>query len=192
MRRFDYVSYITPDDPKKLRLQSQGKFRTAAAATFREVAEAFVGGDRDAIEGNLDKKLSTQAARNEFQFKYRSASPYPCQVHIEMQEVAEGPTHPLSREGFVAWAEDRVNERPLFEGRPNTIELELAGALHQVQSDRLAGFKEHELRAWLADLLWGGRRGLVEYPRDELLHEIEAEIIETADDEWTTVEDALE
>ena len=58
--------------------------------------------------------------------------------------------------------------------------------------DRLEEFKEHELKAWLADILWCGQQGLSEKSRDLLLQEIAAEIIDAADEEWTTVEDALE
>lgn len=192
MRRFDYRSYLTPDDPKKLRQHGEGKSRTDAA-TFRAVAEAFVGDDRDSIEGaKLDRKLSKQPARNKFQFKYRSASPYPCEVYVEMEQVVEASTHPLTSEGFVAWAEDRVKSNPLFEGSPNTVELELAGALHALQIERLHDYKESELRAWLADALWIGQPGLVDKSREDLLREIEEEISDLADEEWTTVEDALE
>lgn len=56
MRRFDYTSYATPDDPKKLRQQTQGKFRTDAA-TFRDVAQAFAG-DESSIEGATDASMS--------------------------------------------------------------------------------------------------------------------------------------
>ena len=125
MRRFDYYSYLTPDDPKQLRQHTQGKFRTAAA-TFRGVAEAFAGEDRDSVSGVLNSPLADDPERNQLSFTYRSASPCPCEVYVEMEQVIEGPTHPLTTEGFDAWAQDRVKHHPVFEGKRNTVELELA------------------------------------------------------------------
>ncbi|MBA3485167.1 MAG: hypothetical protein H0T51_25500 [Pirellulales bacterium] len=188
MRRFDYHSYITPDDPKELRRQHEGKFRTEAV-TLTGVAEVFAGDDRDTIRGVQYEPLADSPFLHRLRFKYRSAS---SDVYVEMQEVAEATTHPLTREGFVAWAENRVRSNPVFEGSPNTVELELAGALYQVQVERLHDLSASELRAWLADTLWIGQPALIEKCLEELLREIEAEIIELADDEFDTVEDALE
>lgn len=182
---------FTPDDPKELRRHTQGKFRTDAP-TLRAVAEAFIGDDQNSLEGAADAPLSEDLGQNFLQFKYHSFSPCPCEVHVEMQQVGEGPTHPLTPEGFVAWAERRVRDNPVFEGSTNTVELELAGALHQVMVERLQDFKSAELRDWLADILWVGHQGLTEKPSEELLREIEAEIIDLADDEFDTVEDAME
>ncbi len=188
MRRFDFHCYVTPDDPKELRRQHEGKFRTDAV-TLSGVAEAFAGNDRDTIRGVQYEPLENSPALHRLRFQYRSAS---SDVYVEMLEVAEGPTHPLTREGFVGWAEARVRENPVCEGSTNTVELELAGALHQVQVERLHDLSASELRAWLADALWIGQPALIEKCLEELLREIEAEIIDLADDEFDTVEDALE
>ncbi len=188
MHRFDFDSYVTPHDPKELRRQQQGKFRTDAA-TLRGVAEAFAGEDRGAISEEPDEPLSADASRNQLQFSYRTDV---CEVYVEMHEVKEGPTHPLTRDGFTAWAEARVRENPVCEGSTNTVELELAGALHRVQAERLHDLSAAELRSWLADALWIGQPALIEKCLEELLREIEAEIIDLADDEFDTVEDALE
>jgi hypothetical protein len=190
MRRFDYTAYVTPDDPKQRRQQNEGKFRTDASTPL-DVAQTFVGDDQHSIEGVTAKKFAQGPAKNKFEFKYRSLDPYPCQVFVEMHEVAEDPTHPLTREGFVAWAEAQVAKNPVVDGKPNTVELELAGVLHSRQVQQLYEQDGSDLREWLADILMDGRTGYAEMTREELLHEIDDDIVQSAGEGDVMVEDVI-
>lgn len=61
--------------------------------------------------------------------------------------------HPLTLDGFVAWAQDRVKAAPIVEGKSNSVELELAHVLHQFEAEDLHNESSSDLRAWLADIL---------------------------------------
>jgi hypothetical protein len=191
MRRFDYVSYVTPDDPKQPRQRNVGKVRTDAK-TYREVAAALVGDNELALASIPDRQLFRQVAKNRFEFGYATSEPHPCQVHVEMRQVAEGTVHPLTGEGFVTWAARQVKKHPRIGGRPNTIERELAAVLHQRQCNLLYEQDASDLREWLADILMDGRTGYAQMTREELLQEIDEDILQSADQECTVVEDVVE
>ena len=192
LRRFDYISFVTPNDPKRQRTELHGKFRTEAANPH-DVAAEFLADLHDAtllnVEGNID---SDDLSHNKLQFTFTFVEPYPSSVLVEMQEVEEGTLHPLTQDGFVAWAEDRVKAEPIVDGKPNSVELELARILHQRMAEAMYDEKSSELRAWLSDILWSGQQGYAELPREELLSQLQADFIEDADESIETVEDALE
>lgn len=192
MRRFNFTRYVTPNDPKRQRTEQYGKIRTEAT-TPHAIAQEYLADLHDAVLLNVEGRIDSDVlSQNKLQFVFTYDVPYPCSVLVEMQEVGEGPIHPLTREGFVAWAEDRVQAEPVVDGKPNSVELELAGVLHQRQVEGLYDEKANDLRAWLSDLLWSGQRGYVELSREELLHQLQADFIDDADDSINTVEDALE
>jgi hypothetical protein len=192
MRRFNCTSYVTPDDPKRQRTEHYGKFRTEAQ-TPHEVAQGFLADLDDAtllnVEGSIDSKNLQQ---NKLRLTFSFLEPYSCTTLVEMQEVEEGPVHPLTPEGFVAWAEDRVRAEPTVEGKPNSVELELAHVLHQLEAEDLHNESSRDLRVWLADILWSGHRGYSEMSREELLAQLQVEFIDDAEESFDTVEDALE
>jgi hypothetical protein len=192
LRRFNYTSYVTPDDPKRQRTELYGKFRTEASNP-NDVAAEFLADLHDAtllnVEGDIGSDVLSQ---NKVRFTFTFIEPFPSSVLVEMQEVEEGPIHPLSREGFVAWAEERVTAEPVAEGKPNSVELELAGVLHQFEVDDLHNESSSDLRVWLAEILWSGKRGYSEMSREELLHHLQVDFIDHASESYDTVEDALE
>lgn len=192
MRRFNYTSYVTPDDPKRQRTELYGKYRTEAKS-LQEVAEGFLADLDDAtllnVEGSID---SQDLAQNTLRFTFSFIEPYPCTTLVEMQEVSEGPLHELTQEGFVAWAEDRVRSEPAVDGKPNTVEWELAQVLHRLHTDQLQEEKASDLRAWMSDVLWSGQKGYAEMSRAELLQELQSELIDLAGDSFDTIEDAVE
>lgn len=192
MRRFNYTSYVTPNDPKRQRTERYGKFRTEATHPH-DVAAEFLADLHDAtlfnVEGHID---CDDLSQNKLQFTFTFVEPYPSSVLVEMQEVEEGTLHPLSQEGFVAWAEDRVKAEPVVDGKPNSVELELARILHQRMAEAMYDEKSSELRAWLSDILWAGQQGYAELPREELLSQLQADFIDAAEESVETVEDALE
>jgi hypothetical protein len=186
LRRFDYVMHLSPADIKQQRQKTEGKVGTDAT-TIRGVAAALVGQDHPTVQQLSDEPLADDAAANRFEFDYSTPEG---NVHVEMHQVAEGEVHPLTKEGVVAWAERQVRENPEVDGKPNTVEQELAAALHQVQMERLYDYKASELRYLLSDLLLDGHRGYLQMTREELLAEIERDIIQLHDaDDQLTVED---
>ena len=192
MRRFNYTRYVTPNDPKRQRTEQYGKIRTEAA-TPHVIAREYIADLDDAVLLNVEGRIDSEdLSQNKLQFVFTYDVPYPGSVLVEMQEVGEGPIHPLTQEGFVAWAEDRVKAEPIVDGQPNSVELELAGVLHQRMVEAMHDEKTSDMAAWLSDLLWSGQRGYVELSREELLHQLEADFIDDADDSIDTVEDALE
>jgi hypothetical protein len=187
VRRFDYVMYISPADVKHQRRKSEGKVRTDAH-TVRGVAAALLGGDHPAVPHLPTDSLNEAATENRIEFDF--STPEIGSVHVEMHEVVEGSVHPLTKEGFVAWAERQVAENPKVNGKANTVEQELAAALHQVQLERLYDHKASELLCILSDLLLDGCRGYSQMIREELLQEIDQEIIQNlGEEEELTVED---
>ena len=192
MRRFNFTRYVTPNDPKRQRTEQYGKIRTEAA-TPHAIAREYLAELHDAVllsvEGRMD---SEDLSQNKVQFVFTYDVPYPSSVLVEMQEVGEGLIHPLTQEGFVAWAEDRVKADPMVDGKPNSVELELAGVLHQRLMEAMYDEKTSNLAAWLSDILWSGQRGYVELSREELLHQLQADYIDGADDSIDAVEDALD
>ena len=192
MRRFNYARYVTPNDPKRQRTEQYGKIRTEAT-TPHAIAKEYLADLHDAVLLNVEGSIDSDVlSKNKLQFIFTYDVPYPSSVLVEMQEVEEGLTHPLTQEGFVAWAEDRVKAEPVVDGKPNSVELELAGVLHQRMVEVMHDEKTSDLAAWLSDLLWSGQRGYVELSREELLHQLQADFIDDADDSIDTVEDALE
>ena len=184
MRRFDYVMYISPTDVKQQRRKTEGKIRTDAD-TIRGVAAALLGEDHPAVP-HVSTDTLNDAARFDFDF----STPDLGGVHVEMHEVAEGSVHPLTKEGVVAWAERQVRENPEVDGKSNTVEQELAAALHQVHMERLYDYKASELRYLLSDLLLDGHHGYLQMTGEELLAEIERDIIQLhGADDYLTVED---
>jgi hypothetical protein len=192
LRRFDYTSFVTPDDPKRQRTELYGKIRTEATNPH-DVAAEFLADLHDAIllnvEGSID---SDDLSQNKLQFTFTFEEPYPSSVLVEMQEVEEGTLHPLTQDGFVAWAEDRVKAEPIVDGKPNSVELELARVLHQFEAEDLHNESSGELRAWLADILWIGQQGYSEMSRDELLDRLQSDFIDQVVESFETIEDALE
>jgi uncharacterized protein with von Willebrand factor type A (vWA) domain len=187
LRRFDYVMHISPADIKQPRRKSEGKIRTNAA-TIRGVAADLLGQDHPAVPHLPESPLHDEVAENRIAFDF--STPELGSVHVEMQEVAEGPVHPVTKDGFVAWAERQVRENPEVNGKPNTVEQELAAGLHQVQLERLYDHKASELLYLLSDMLLDGCRGYSQMTREELLQEIDQEIIQNLDEEDDlTVED---
>jgi hypothetical protein len=187
MRRFDYAMYISPADVKQQRRKSEGKVRTDAG-TVRGVAAALLGADHPAVSHLPTDALNEAAAENRFEFDF--STPETGSVHVEMHEVAEGSVHPLTKEGVVAWAERQVRENPEVNGKSNTVEQELAAALHQVQLERLYDHKSSELLCILSDLLLDGCRGYSRMTLEDLLQEIDQEIIQNlGDEDDLTVED---
>jgi len=192
MRRFNYTSYVTPDDPKRQRTELYGKFRTEATNPH-DVAAGFLADLHDATLLNVDGKIDSKVlSQNKLSFTFTFIEPYPSSVLVEMQEVEEGTLHPLSQEGFVAWAEDRVKVEPVIDGKSNSVELDLAGVLHQFEVDDLHNESSSDLRVWLADILWSGKRGYGEMSREELLHHLQVDFIDHASESYDTIEDALE
>jgi hypothetical protein len=192
LRRFDYTSFVTPNDPKRQRTELYGKFRTEAANPHDAAAE-FLADLHDATLINVDGRIdSDDVSQNRFQFTFTFVEPYPSSVLVELHEVEEGTLHPLSQEGFVAWAEDRVKSEPIVDGEPNSVELELAHVLHQFEAEDLHNESSGDLRAWLADILWIGQQGYSEMSREELLHQLQVDFIDHASESFDTVEDALE
>jgi hypothetical protein len=192
LRRFNYTSYVTPDDPKRQRTELYGKFRTEATNPH-DVAAGFLADLHDATLLNVEGKIdSSNLSKNKVKFTFTFIEPYPSSVLVEMQEVAEEPVHPLTQEGFVAWAEDRVKAEPIVAGKPNSVELELAGVLHQRMVEGMYDEKTSDLRVWLSELLWSGQRGYGEMSREELLQQLQVDFIDDACDSFETVEDALE
>lgn len=192
MRRFNCISYVTPDDPKRQRTECYGKFRTEATNPH-DVAAEFLADLDDATLLNVEGKInSDDLSQNKIQFTFTFIEPYPSKVLVEMQEVEEGTLHPLSQEGFITWAEDRVRAEPIVDGKPNSVELELAGFLHQRIVEGMYDEKANDLRVWLSDILWSGQRGYGEMSREELLHQLQVEFIDHACESFDTVEDALE
>ncbi len=192
MRRFNYTSYVTPNDPKRQRTELYGKFRTEAT-TPHDVAAGFLADLHDATLLNVDGKVdSSDLSQNKLRFTFTFIEPYPSSVLVEMQEVAEGTIHPLTQEGFVAWAEDRVKAEPIVDGKSNSVELELAGVLHQRMVEGMYEEKANDLRIWLSELLWSGQRGYGEMSREELLQQLQVDFIDHASESFDTIEDALE
>ena len=192
MRRFNFTRYVTPSDPKRQRTEQYGKIRTEATSPHA-IAQEYLADLHDAVLLNVEGRIDSDVlSQNQLQFVFTYDVPYPSSVLVEMQEVEEGLTHPLTQEGFVAWAEERVKEEPVVAGKPNSVELELAGVLHQRLVEAMYDEKVSDLAAWLSDLLWSGQRGYVEWSREELLHQLQADFIDDADDSIDTVEDALE
>ena len=62
-----------------------------------------------------DKALSKQPSRNKLKFEYHSEGITPGRVYVEMHEVDESGTHPLTKEGIAAWAEERVQAKPTLD-----------------------------------------------------------------------------
>jgi len=192
LRRFNYASYVTPNDPKRQRTELYGKFRTEATNPH-DVAAEFLADLHDATLLNVDGKIDSKVLpKNKLSFTFTFIEPYPSSVLVEMQEVVEGTLHPLTQEGFLAWAEDRVKAEPVVDGKPNSVELELAGVLHQLEVDELQGESSGDLRAWLADIFWSGRQGYAEMSRDELLDRLQSDFIDQVVESFETIEDALE
>ena len=192
MRRFNYTSYVTPDDPKRQRTELYGKFRTEATNPH-DVAAGFLADLYDATLLNVEGKIDCEVlSQNKIQFTFTFIEPYPSSVLVEMQEVEEGTLHLLTQEGFVAWAEDRVKAEPIVDGKSNSVELELAGVLHQRMVEGMYEEKANDLRVWLSELLWSGQRGYGEMSREELLHRLQVDFIDNACESFDTVEDALE
>ncbi|BBO31100.1 hypothetical protein [Lacipirellula parvula] len=192
MRRFNYTSYLAPNDPKRQRKELYGKFRTAAASPH-DVAKEFLATLHDAVLLNVEGRIDSEVlSKNKLRLTYSFESPFSGTALVEMQEVEEAATHPLTQEGFIAWAEDRVEAEPVVDGKPNSVELELAGVLHERLVERLYEEKARDLQAWLSDILWSGHRGYSEMPREELLNQLQIEFIEDAEESFDTVEDALE
>jgi hypothetical protein len=192
MRRFNYISYITPADPKRQRSERYGKVRTKADAP-QEIAVEFLAEIEDTVLQNIDGRIDSEdLSQNTFRFEFTFVEPYPGSVLVEMQEVEEGATHPLTKEGFIAWAEHRVESEPMVGGKSNSVELELAGFLHQRLVDGMHEEKARDLQAWLSDILWSGKQGYSEMSRDELLQHLQTDVIDDACESIETIEDALE
>lgn len=192
MRRFNFISYVTPNDPKRQRTEQYGKIRTEAT-TPHAIAQEYLAVLNDATLLNVDGHIDSEdLPQNKLEFTYTFIEPYPSSVLVEMQEVEEEATHPLTQEGFVAWAEDRVKANPIVDGKPNSVELELAGVLHQLEVDDLQNESAGDLRAWLSTLLWIGQKGLSEMTREQLLHLLQIDFIDHASESYDTIEDALE
>ena len=192
MRRFNYTRYVTPNDPKRQRTEQYGRIRTEVT-TPHDIAREYLADLHDAVLLNVEGRIDSEdLSQNKLQFVFTYDVPYPSSVLVEMQEVEEGCLHPLTQEGFIAWAEERVNEAPIVAGKPNSVELELAGVLHQNEVDDLQEEDAGDLRAWLSDLLWIGRKGYSEMSRQELLHQLEVDFIDHASESYDTIEDALE
>lgn len=192
MRRFNFTRYVTPNDPKRQRTEQYGMIRTEET-TPQAIAQEYLADLHDAVLLNVEGRIDSEdLSQNNLQFLFTYDVPYPSSVLVEMQEVGEGLIHPLTQEGFVAWAEDRVKAEPMVDGKPNSVELELAGVLHQRMVEAVHDEKTSDLTAWLSDILWSGQRGYVELSREELLHQVQADYIDDADDSIDTVEDALE
>ncbi|WP_428307965.1 hypothetical protein [Lacipirellula sp.] len=191
-RRFNYTRYASPNDAKLQRTEQYGKIRTDAA-TPHAIAREYLADLHDAVLLNIQGRIdSKDLSQNKLQFVFTYDVPYPSSVLVEMQEVEEGLTHPLTQEGFVAWAEDRVVAEPTIEGKPNSVELELAGVLHERLVEGMYKEKARDLQAWLGDILWSGHRGYSEMSREELLAQLQIEYIDDAEEAFDTVEDALE
>ena len=59
------------------------------------------------VEGKMDCDMLSQ---NKVRFTFTFIEPYPSSVLVEMQEVEEGPIHPLTQDGFIA----KVNANSSF------------------------------------------------------------------------------
>lgn len=192
MRRFNFTSYITPRDPKRQRTEHYGKIRTEET-TPHVIALEYLAGFPDAVLLNVEGRIDSDSlSQNKLQLTYSFESPFPGTAVVEMQEVEEAATHPLTQAGFIAWAEDRVSVEPTVDGKPNSVELELARVLHERMVEAMYDEKSSDLRVWLSDILWSGQRGYAELPRAELLSQLQADFIDGADESIETVEDALE
>ncbi|BBO34442.1 hypothetical protein [Lacipirellula parvula] len=192
MRRFNCTTHLTPDDPKRQRSELYGKFRTDATSPH-EVATGFLATLHDGVLLSVDGRIDSQDLKqNKLRLTYSFGLPFPGTALVEMQEIEEKLTHPLTQEGFVAWAEDRVVAEPTVEGKPNSVELELAGILHERLVEGMCEEKTRDLQAWLGDILWSGHRGYSEMSREELLAQLQIEYIDDAEEAFDTVEDALE
>ncbi|WP_428308012.1 hypothetical protein [Lacipirellula sp.] len=192
MRRFNYTSYVTPNDPKRQRTEHYDKIRTEET-TPHTIARAYLANLPDAVLLNVEGRIdSADLSQNRLQLTHSFESPFPGTAVVEMQEVEEAATHPLTQAGFIAWAEDRVSAEPTVDGKPNSVELELAGVLHERLSEGLYEEKTRDLQAWLSDILWSGHKGYSEMSREELLDQLQIEYIDDAEESFETVEDALE
>lgn len=104
MRGFNFTSYVTPDDPKRQRTESYGKIRTEATtpdAIARDLLVDLPDATLLSVDGGVDGKNPSQ---NKLQLAYAFVEPCLSSVLVEMQEVEEEAVHPLSQEGFIAWA----------------------------------------------------------------------------------------
>lgn len=83
MRRFNFISYVTPNDPKRQRTEGYGKIRTEAMTTH-EIAREFLADLYDAtllnVAGRIDADVLSQ---NKLQFTYAFIEPYPSSALVE-------------------------------------------------------------------------------------------------------------
>ena len=118
----------------------------------RRRGQEFLADLHDATLLNVEgqHRLQTTCRRTKSSSPSRSSSPIPARYWSRCRKWRRGMLHPLTQEGFVAWAEDRVKAEPIVDGKPNSVELELAGVLHQRMVEamydekiqRLAGLAE--------------------------------------------------
>jgi len=81
---------------------------------------------------------------------------------------------------------------PMVDGNPNSVELELATLLHGFETEELLEESAGDLRVWLGEILWSGKKGYSQMRREELLSRLQADFIDHGVESFDTVEDALE